>query len=171
MRRLAPAAVVLAALLALAPAAVAAVRGDDYYRPINITSTPFTSRLNTKSATWVVGEPVPTCVDFVRHTVWYTFTPPTTAFYIAETLASDFTRSGDSTTDTAIGVYTGTTSPSPSFSQVACDDDGGDDLAHQGARHSSWLDVELTGGTTYYIQVSGYGDSEYGRLVFKLYLD
>jgi hypothetical protein len=68
-----------------------------------------------------------------------------------------------------IRIYTGTLGPGVTFSEVACDDDGRD--TRGGARHTSRLDAGLTGGTTSFIEVSGCGDNEYGRLVFKLYLD
>jgi len=168
VRRFTSAAVALAAALALAPTAVAAVRGDSFTQPIAIRSVPFTSRLNTMQATREPSDPAPTCTFGALEdpSIWYRFTPTSSSTYLAETLRSDFTRSGP-TTDTVIVVltYDGNTQ---TFTEVGCDDDGGD--AHGGALHTSWLEVSLSAGTTYYFMVGGLQTADYGRLVFSLTL-
>jgi hypothetical protein len=158
MNRLVVAAATVAALI-LPSSVVAGGRGDSYLRPINVTSsTNYVSvQHNTRSRTLQDGEPTPSCQGNFARSLWYTFTPDASLFYIIETLESDF--------DTVVAVYTYNGS---TFTPVACDDDTGN--SHAGNGNTSWLDVSLDSNFTYYIQVGGYSDA-YGRLVFKIYPD
>jgi hypothetical protein len=158
MRKLAVIALVLGVLL-VPGTALAGGKGDNFNRPIFVGALSYTSvHHNNKGASTQTDEPTPSCQSSFDRTYWYVFTPSSTVFYIADTVGSDFD------TVEAIYTYNGST-----FTPVACDDDsgnqhGGDD------NNNSWLDVQLTSGTTYYIQVGSYR-FDYGYLVFHLVID
>lgn len=93
-------------------------------------------------ATMQPGEPHPTCVG-VNNTVWYAFTPPASGPYRIDTMDSP------DTPDTVLAVYEG--AAVGALTEVACDDDGGGTETY-----ASKLEMSLTAGTTYRIQVSSW---------------
>jgi hypothetical protein len=160
MRRLLSLVSLVVALLAVTPGtAFAGGRGDNFNRPIVIGSAPYTNvHKNIKGAKTQDGEPATGCGSgTVYHSIWYTFTPPSTANYVLDTEGSNF---GDTSTanDTMLAVYTRSGND---FTGVACDDDSGSD-------NTSSLNISLGGGTTYYIAAGAYSADYYGQLVFNL---
>jgi hypothetical protein len=160
MKRFTVLAFVAAALLAIVPAtALAGGRGDNYKHPIAVSSTPYSNvHHSNRRATQQDGEPGVGCAQgTIYHSIWYTFTPQSTANYILDTEGSDFSASlGGNDTVLAVLTYNGTT-----WNALYCDDDAG-------TGNLSYLNVQLTGGTTYYFDVGSYGSDYYGHLVFNL---
>ncbi|HLH25960.1 MAG TPA: FecR family protein [Chloroflexota bacterium] len=108
---------------------------------------------STVAATTEPGEPLvvdaacaPTTGGTLGATVWYTYTTPIPAQVTIDTFGSDF--------DTVLAVYTG--NALGSLSRVACNDDA------QGTQ--SQLTFAATPGTTYRVQVGGFGGAV-GNLV------
>ena len=133
------------------PASAAPPRNDSYLNPAAIKRLPATKRLHsTADATLQAGEPI-ACFggEGVDKTVWYAFTPPSSLSIQADTFGSDY--------DTVLVIYTwdGT-----SFTPVACNDDAS-------SPQSAIFEQQLTGGTTYYFQIGGFGGAS-GRLLFTL---
>jgi hypothetical protein len=103
----------------------------------------------------ITGDPAtPSCqtctTGQVSRSIWYRFTPTTTATYAVSSCASD----GTATTvdDTVMAIYTSSTNAcGGTFTQVplACDDDGCVSEALQSTINS----VQLTAGTAYFIVV------------------
>jgi hypothetical protein len=110
-----------------------------------VTTLPFSEALNTEEASWSDDDPV--CVAD-QATVWYAFTPVTTAWVIADTNGSDY--------DTTLSAYGG--SPG-ALTQLACDDDGGTGLA-------SRIGFLAEAGSTYYLLVASWDEG--GSLVLSL---
>jgi hypothetical protein len=128
---------------------------DDFASAETIGSIPFTDDpLSTDAATTEGSEPLqPSCVGVpIGKTVWYDYAPPSSTVLKAETLPV----SGQY--DTVLAAYTG-----PGYgalSEVGCDDDSGSGTL-------SLLTFAATGGTTYHMQVGGYGGAS-GILEFSL---
>lgn len=76
------------------------------------------------------------------HTIWWTWTAPSSGFFLFTTFGSDF--------DTTLAIYRGSTLDS--LTLVGSNDDARDGL-------QSALEIEGILGETYAIQVSGYGSS------------
>jgi len=110
-----------------------------------VTTLPFSEALNTEEASWAEDDPV--CIAD-QATVWYAFTPVTTAWVIADTNGSDY--------DTTLSAYSG--SPG-ALTQLACDDDGGTDLA-------SRIGFLAEAGSTYYLLVASWDEG--GPLVLSM---
>ena len=109
------------------------------------------------------SEPTPSCAfngSFSR-SIWYVFTPPYNTQY---TVAADV--SGTTVVDTVLAIYTSAGGAGGPFTQVVCDDDGGAGL-------QSRLTTSLSGGTTYWIQVSKYGTTPpaAGQTAIQLLVD
>jgi PKD repeat protein len=104
---------------------------DDFADASPVASLPFTATVDLRAATTEAAEPMPSCVG-LQHTVWYSFTAPTT-----ETLRAIVVDSG-----TGVGVYTGTSLTS--LSQVSCS------YALQPAL------LRAQANTTYYFQVGAW---------------
>jgi hypothetical protein len=126
---------------------------DEYAQATTASPLPFEDRQQTRNATFDVplGEPVPiACLGTraIGHTVWYTYVAPGNGTYVIDTAGSDF--------DTVIGVYTG--SAPPALAPVDCNDDPSA-LVRQ-AR----LELSLTGGTAYRIQIGSYDTGAGGDL-------
>jgi hypothetical protein len=103
-------------------------------------SLPTTVSTSTGNASKQYHEPTPSCQRFFGHSVWYKITPSTGQTLAIDTLGSSF--------DTVLAVYTG--SSLVTLSEVACNDDiGGGDL------HSR-VTFPAAGGTTYWVQASGF---------------
>jgi uncharacterized repeat protein (TIGR01451 family) len=99
-----------------------------------------------------------TCVgtgNFTSHSIWYTWTPASTAFYKILDCPGGSCGPGTSLTepgDGVIHVYTSDAGCGGTFTNVGCNDDGCGGVGVQ-----SSLIGSFTGGTTYYILV-GYWD-------------
>jgi hypothetical protein len=97
-------------------------------------------------ATTTSDPPLPSClVGSVSRSIWYTFTPATTATYTFSSCLDTATT----VKDTVMAVYTSAGGCSGPFMEVACSDD------ECGIRAA--LSVALTAGTTYYIVVWKFG--------------
>src|SRR5262249_24080330 len=102
-------------------------------------------------ATTTGDPPLPSCQTLVSRSIWYKFTPATTAAYTLSTCPSD----GTATTvdDTVMAVYTSSTSACGGvFTQVplGCDDDSCVSAVEFQAVITNLL---LNGGTTYFIVI------------------
>ncbi len=104
-------------------------------------------------ATTVGDPPTPSCQPNYSRSIWYTFTPTTTATYTILTCADGPT--GTTVDDTIIAIYTSANSCNGPFTEIpsgggsdGCDDDTCTTEALQ-----SILSTHLTAGTTYYILV------------------
>lgn len=121
---------------------------DDFASARTINALPFTDSVVTISATTEPGEPVPGCsFDSLATTVWYSFTPATDTFLVADTM-------GSTTFEPIVAAYEG---PSlDSLNEISC------------ATPNSSLAFEASGGQTYVFQVGSLsfntsGDSESGE--------
>lgn len=123
------AAATLALALPATPAHAAAPANDGIGRATVVGDLPWTTTQDTTEATASPRDP-----GCGHATVWFAFTPPTNGSYDLDTAGSDY--------DTTLAVLTG---PRRSPSLVACLDDTGQSL-------QAALRLELTGGTTYWIQ-------------------
>jgi HYR domain-containing protein/Calx-beta domain-containing protein len=103
-------------------------------------------------ATTTGDPPLPSCQSSVSRSIWYTFTPTTTAAYTLSLCADAPT--GTTVDDTVMAVYTSSGGCAGPFTQVsgACDDDSCVTEALQ-----SVLTTTLNSGTTYYIVVWEFG--------------
>jgi hypothetical protein len=104
---------------------------------------PFDTRsANNAAYTTQTGEPNPTCGDTStgsKNTAWWNWTAPGSGTVTIDTVGSNF--------DTVLAVYTG--SSVASLSQVTCNDDG--------VGLQSRVSFAASAGTTYRVQVDGYG--------------
>jgi hypothetical protein len=113
------------------------VGNDDFGNAVTLPSAlPVSATTGTAGATTELGEAL-SCNT--GSTVWYNFTPAVTTAVQIDTFGSSY--------DTVLGVYTGATIPS--LTSVGCNDDSG--------TLQSRLSFVATAGTTYRIQVGGYG--------------
>ena len=124
---------------------------DDFANRITVGSLPYTvNNLNTANATTQGNDPSHPCGSIATpkqsRSVWYQFTPGSSARYNFNTNGSNY--------DTVLSLWTGSFG---SLSNVACDDDGGTGL-------QSSMDVNLNGGTPYYIEVLRFGDNSGGLM-------
>jgi len=135
--------------------------GNDNFPGFNIpVANPFAPYTNSGDSTGntVQGsEPSPTCGFNVRYTFWYQFTPGVTSNYVISTAGSSI--------DTVVAVYTDITPPA-NLSELAQIANGCNDDATAAVLTSS-LNLNLTAGTTYYIQVGGY-NGRYGNFQFRV---
>lgn len=104
------------------------------------------------------GDPgVPACQTSVSRSIWYSFTPATTAVYTLSTCAD----AGTATTvdDTVVGVYTSTGGCSGPFTVVptTANTSGCDDDSCATEENQAEVITELTGGTTYFVVVWLFG--------------
>ncbi|MBN2305106.1 MAG: hypothetical protein JXQ72_11545, partial [Anaerolineae bacterium] len=108
--------------------------------------------INTTNATTAGTDPTLPCGPGNQgtHSVWYRYTPPASGTINIDTNGSAY--------DTVLAVWTGTVS---SLTSRGCDDDGGDGV-------NSSLNVAVTSGTTYYIEVVGYDAGDSGSLVLHV---
>ncbi|MCH8025915.1 MAG: hypothetical protein IH866_03890 [Chloroflexi bacterium] len=130
---------------------------DNFANAWQITSFPFRGEQNTALATTEPGEELrpPGCI--LGATVWFTFTPSVSNIMTADTEGSD------SLFDTVLVLYQGT--ELSSLAVLGCDDDGGTGLLSE--KH-----IPVTAGTTYYLQVGGFGTpGDFGNLVLNVSLE
>ncbi len=151
MRFLSMATTVLA-LLSLcgtrAHASPGAPANDACATPAVIAALPFSSDVDTTGATVDAGDPTNSncaCMPAVG-SVWYQFTPAQNGLLSIDTFGSAF--------DTAIDVWTGTCG---ALTQATCDDDFANSLR-------SRVLLQVTGGTTYVIEITGCLVGEQGAL-------
>lgn len=110
---------------------------DNFADAIEIAS-PGHEAAETWGATSEDGEPQTSCAPIGR-TAWYRFTPEEDSLVVLTTAPSDY--------DTVLGVYTGSTLGD--LREVGCSDDTGRSL-------SSTVSLDVTAGTTYFIQAGGF---------------
>lgn len=107
--------------------------------------------VNTLLASDEPGEPAP--CGLIGNTVWYEFTPSTSATLNADTFGSGY--------DTVLALYTGTPGVLPNIGDlIDCDDDTVGVL--------SWTSFNATAGVTYQFQVGGFNGAS-GPLTLHLY--
>lgn len=127
--------------------AVAAPPANDDFRDAKvIRRLPFEHRTNTRDATTQARDP--RCAGR-GHTVWYSFTPRSDGWVVAETVGSRF--------DTTLSAYTG---EHGSLTKLGCNDDA------RGV--TSRLFVEVTSGQAYHFMVGSCCRRSGGRLVFAI---
>ncbi len=130
---------------------------DDFADAFQIPALPFASLQSTAGFTTETGEPLnPStppdgeCISFEPHakgaTAWYRFTAPSSGQIHLDT--------GGATFDTVLAAYTG--SAVNSLTPLVCNDDRGGDF-------QSAMDLNVTGGTVYYVQAGGF-DADQGTL-------
>ena len=102
---------------------------------------------STVGATYQSGEPLISFSPYATNTVWWAWTAPASGSVTFQTTNTTF--------DTVMGIYTG--SSVSSLTTVTQNDDGG-------PNRTSICTFSATGGTTYYIAVSGYGNSNQGTV-------
>ncbi|MFQ5516564.1 MAG: S8 family serine peptidase [Acidimicrobiia bacterium] len=130
---------------------------DDVVDAVTV-GIPSTTVSSNNYATTEVGETT-LCPDPVNGdstygaTVWYRVQPPSDASLVVDTRGSAF--------DTVLGVYSGTVG---SLTQVGCNDD-----IDFGVDLDSEVSFPATAGSSYWIQVGGYGaTSEEGQLTLNI---
>lgn len=114
---------------------------DAFANRITIPDGPYSDTRDTSEASLQVGEQQSTCGHLNSASVWYQFNAPVSESIVVDTAGSSY--------DTVISAWTGTTLGS--LSHVACNDN----VETSRAR----LVMEVTGGTNYIFQVTGYIDS------------
>jgi len=137
--------------LDFALAAAASPSNDECATPKVPAAIPFHETLDTSEATASGSDPAASCTGGRNSaSVWYLFTPPAGGTVMADTFGSNY--------DTVLAAYTGTCG---ALSEIACDDDSGDDVQSQ-------VSFAVTGGVPYLIEVMGYGTGGGGALDFTL---
>jgi hypothetical protein len=125
---------------------------DNWASAEELSSTPYSSAVDTSEATTEGQDPVPGCSSSQARSVWYKLTLPVSGTVTADTFGSSY--------DTILSAYTG--SPG-SFVSQACSDDAAATLQSQ-------VTFAGTAGVTYSFMVSAYsGDG--GNLAFNLTFD
>ncbi len=111
---------------------------DDFNSTKVITATPYSDTEDTTNATTASDDPLFTCGNRSQGSasVWYRFTPSRNGRLTVNTIGSNY--------DTMLQVWRGTRG---SLINLACDDDSGGSL-------TSSLQVNLPGGTTYYVEIA-----------------
>jgi len=115
---------------------------DDCGTPVVATSLPFTSAVDTTSATTAASDPLSSCGSpgtQDSNSVWYKFTAASNGTAHVTTFGSTY--------DTVLTAYTGTCATP---TKVACNDDAG-------LRTQSDATFGVTAGTSYLMEVTEYG--------------
>lgn len=141
---------VAALVLAIAsPVLAAPPPNDNFASRQTIVALPHTNTVNTVDATTESTDPRPSCGSQSRaRSVWWSYTPTTSARLEANTLESSY--------DTILSVWTGSTVP---VVPVACNDNV------DGPQSQVYFDAAA--GETYHFLVTSYG-SNGGTLTFTL---
>ncbi len=121
--------------------APSATTNDNFANAITITGSSATVTGSNAGATKEVGEPNH-AGNVGGHSVWWTWTAPTSGTVTIDTLGSNF--------DTLMGVYTG--SSVSALTVKASNDDSA-----AGGTTTSKVTLAVTAGTAYQIAVDGYG--------------
>jgi hypothetical protein len=125
---------------------------DDFDTPIIISASPYTKTQDTSYATTAGDDPGFTCLSGSQRyrTVWYRFTPALNGTLTVDTAGSNY--------DTVLAIWTGSRG---SLNSVGCNDD------YQPPNRSSRLEISVTAGTAYHIEIASYGLSG-GQLTLNL---
>ncbi len=123
---------------------------DNFANATRISGATGSTSGSNVGATYETGEPLKSFRSVATNTVWWVWTAPSSGKATFSTTNTTF--------DTVMGVYTGTTVSR--LTTIKEDDDGG-------PSNTSVCTFDATSGTTYYIAVSGYGASKQGTI--KLY--
>jgi hypothetical protein len=123
---------------------------DNFSAATVVSVLPAHYTLDTSGATTESGEPLTCGSASMGKTVWYRFTPAAPTTVAVSTAGSGF--------DTMVAVYTG--GALGALTQVACNDDFGGTL-------QSRVTFAAAAGTTYQVQVGGYGGAS-GSLVVDI---
>jgi hypothetical protein len=137
--------------------------GDDWEDAIPITGGAGSLTVDTTDYTTEASEPIPTAGpgDGPWQTAWFRWVAPASDDYFFSTRGS---RKADGTgMDTVIGIYTGASLAA--LVEVASNDDyvpftGLDDF-------NSRATVSATVGAHYFVQVSGYDNTEFGSIALE----
>jgi hypothetical protein len=123
---------------------LAVAPNDDFDLATIITAYPFRVTLDSFEATEAVDDPASTkCgLNPGLATVWYTYTPAANVLVHMDTIGSNY--------DTYLAVWTGSRG---SLTEVACNDDASP------TDFASAIDIQLTAGTTYYIEVAQFNNT------------
>jgi hypothetical protein len=125
--------------------------------PITVGNTCVGSAYSNTGATQSVGEPAPSCANSAvgYQTVWYSFVAPPSG---AVKISNDF-AGGTMGADTRLGLFSAA-NPAlyATFVLLACDDDNGANVIGRSIIYATGL----TPGTTYYIEVDGFGTGTIG---------
>ncbi|HET8661979.1 MAG TPA: PKD domain-containing protein [Micromonosporaceae bacterium] len=125
----------VALTLAGSTAAFAVPTNDDFASATVITALPFTTSEDISEATWDPSDPLGCAFN---GSVWFAFTPSSTATINVNTFGSNY--------DTVLSAWTGSQG---ALNQVACDDDAD-------GTPQSQVTFSATANTTYYFLVSWY---------------
>ncbi len=117
-----------------------AIGKDSFADATVMASLPFTDTIYTTGATTESSEPLP--CGSMGSTVWYAYTPTSNEVIDVHTEGSGF--------DTVLAVYTG--DGRDTILHISCNDD-----IHFGGAPRTWSRsvLDVTAGTTYYIQIGG----------------
>jgi hypothetical protein len=119
-----------------------------------VAAAPFLDVVNTTAATTAASDPLQSCTfggpSRNEASVWYRFTPASTATVVVDTLASDY--------DTVLTVHSGGCGV---LTPVACNDDAGSGL-------QSALTFVAAAGTSYLIEATAYEGTPGGKLELAL---
>ena len=112
---------------------------DDFITPVSINSLPYTNSQSISGYTTASDDPLYTCpvAQPFFFTAWYRYTPGQNRQLILDTFSSTY--------DTVLAVYTGSQG---SLTSLACNDNYGG--------NQSRVELAVTAGTTYYIEVASY---------------
>jgi hypothetical protein len=125
---------------------------DNFANATVITGFPVSVAGNSTFATMQTGEQSNLGATQTTHSVWYSWTAPTTGLVTIDTIGSSF--------DTTIGVYTGTTLTN--LSLLAADD-------QSGGNNTSLLSLNVVSGQLYYISVSSWLTTDGGNIVLRIH--
>jgi len=102
-------------------------------------------------ATTTGDPPAPSCQTSVSHSIWYTFTPSTTAVYTISSCSFDGTSS--TVDDTTMAIYTSSGGCAGPFTEIPSSglSDGCDDDSCVSAVLQSVITTRLNAGTQYFI--------------------
>jgi len=127
---------------------------DDFSSATYIYGKSGSATGTTIGATSLSGEPLPSFRSSATNTVWWAWTAPSSGSVTFDTANTSF--------DTVMGVYTG--SSIYDLFTIDQDDDGGPD-------RTSSCTFEAETGVTYYIAISGYGNSNQGQVYLSWVLE
>lgn len=120
---------------------------------------PYLTRVQSMVGASVVGDLVsPSCASWVAGSLWYQFTPATTAVYVVSSCADAPTAT--TLEDTVLAIYSSVNGCAGPFTEVSqlCGFEGcADDICGPGSLQAA-VTALLMAGTPYYIVVWRYGD-------------
>ena len=128
---------------------------DNFASAITVTSPSFSNTKDSSGATTEAADPTPACSQNPlipppatgrSNTIWYKFVPTSNGMANLDTIGSSY--------DSVLSVWSGTSQTA--LSPVACNDDINPGIVTQ----SQLTGVSLSGGTTYFIMVSSFGQAD-----------